>query len=75
MAIVLVSEQVLINLLMDVRKAQNKLYNAHCSRSLIADLNWDIRTIERTTFEDSGRLMAEFCKQENLILDKAPWEE
>lgn len=74
MAIVLVSEQVLMNLLKDVRKAQKKLYNAHCSRSLITDLDWDIRALEQTTFEDSGRLMAEFCKQENLIIDKAPWE-
>lgn len=71
MAIVLVSEQVLMNLLMDVRKAQRKIR----SRQLIDELDWDIRAIEMTTYERSSELMAAFCKQENLILDKAPWEE
>ncbi len=75
MPVILISEQVLLNLLKDVRRAQGKLYNAHCSRQLITELDWDIRAIEQTTYENRSQLMAEFCKQESLMLDKAPWED
>ena len=75
MAIVLVSEQVLLNLLKDVRKAELKLMRIKGGDKIIDALDWDIRALEQTTYENSGQLMAEFCKQENLIIDKAPWEE
>ncbi|MGM9648302.1 MAG: hypothetical protein ACI3YH_09245 [Eubacteriales bacterium] len=75
MGVLLISEQLLINLLKDVRKAQSKLYNAHCSRQLINDLDWDIRAIEQTTYERPDELMKKFMDEHELIYDQAPWEE
>lgn len=74
MAIVLVSEQLLTELLKNVRKAQKKLTNQPKSRELIDELDFNILCIEATTFAQHEFMIEEFCKQENLIPDLPPWD-
>ena len=83
MEVLLISEQLLISLLKDVREAQKKLYNAHCSRQLIKELDWDIRMIEFTTYEHPEYLLDRFkaqyleqrVQEDPAPEDPAPWEE
>lgn len=74
MGVLLINEQLLMNLLADVRRAQGKLYSAHCSRQLISELDWDIRAIEQTTYERPEELLREFMDEKGLVYNDEPLE-
>lgn len=62
----IIDERHFRNLLLQVRKAQGKLHQVKGGREIIDELNWIIRAIELTSYEDAETQMRKLMIEQYL---------
>lgn len=64
--LIILDERLMQHLLHQVRKAQGKLYQVKGGRELVEELNWAIRAIELTSYEQAPQMLDKLIDEQGL---------